>query len=663
MLVLLAWTVRGRIDQRFAGWARDKALPPLLGKDDMDHEELRIQTFTENFPHLEASDFHQCRLTLRFKHPDVEQMYLVHRYHTFVPSLRLMAKAFWAWTLLCTLAVAFDWTEFPLYHFIRGPQGTNVPKDVSMYLPLLVLTAIACALHSRLLTPNTYQTVLLISTIGFVYVWTDLLDKDRQALAAFLGLPSPNQAEIYSEHLAACLAAADTAMSSLADMQANLQDVAMNAAWSTTGESLFLIGVSCTLGFEPLPAAVSMASTTFFLHSRSTRRARFCYGVDLPSALALHAVSSAVLVFSCYVATSLMRRDFKSAVLVTAMKNRRIEQVQREKERLDYERNMLLHTVTRFQKSPGDSSGPSGEEEAPRPNGGEGAPAMPAMGGLGAAREDCLSVLSAGAASFVSSAAEELGAMARQEAAGHQLPVAQQLRIGLLPLYNLLPQYYDEAEYAPYPSAEELKVLRGQAWQLRVDSAGRLVHSCGTRLVAGAHAKPKLGIFVMDREGHLLLTFDWASTYQQRHSAQGSRGAAPATRSSNKGSGGPSQRPPQSYHHSSMMAGAPVSAAGQMKIQDGRLLSLNNESGHYCPPASCLRTVLSRLREMGVASLESVTLECTHSPLTQTAAGAATYAGAPTHGPSRADEPQRPTQPTARRAARSPARRSSPTGA
>ena len=112
-----------------------------------------------------------------------------------------------------------------------------------------------------------------------------------------------------------------------------------------------------------------------------------------------------------------------------------------------------------------------------------------------------------------------------------------------------------------------------------------------------------------------------------------------------------------------MMAGAPVSAAGQMKIQDGRLLSLNNESGHYCPPASCLRTVLSRLREMGVASLESVTLECTHSPLTQTAAGAATYAGAPTHGPSRTDEPQRPTQPTARRAARSPARRSSPTGA
>ena len=37
--------------------------------------------------------------------PTCQQANLVHHSHTIVPSLRVMAKASWAWTLLCAMAV------------------------------------------------------------------------------------------------------------------------------------------------------------------------------------------------------------------------------------------------------------------------------------------------------------------------------------------------------------------------------------------------------------------------------------------------------------------------------------------------------------------------------------------------------------------------------
>ena len=56
---------------------------------------------------------------------------------------------------------------------------------------------------------------------------------------------------------------------------------------------------------------------------------------------------------------------------------------------------------------------------------------------------------------------------------------------------------------------------------------------------------------------------------------------------------------PLTFHHD-LAGNAPVVAAGEMFFSDGRLLSINNRSGHYRPPPECLRIVLSLFRSKGV---------------------------------------------------------------
>jgi hypothetical protein len=52
-------------------------------------------------------------------------------------------------------------------------------------------------------------------------------------------------------------------------------------------------------------------------------------------------------------------------------------------------------------------------------------------------------------------------------------------------------------------------------------------------------------------------------------------------------------------HHSSLVAGAPVLAAGEMVVIDGLLLSISNSSGHYKPPPHAIDVVLERLERLG----------------------------------------------------------------
>ena len=51
-------------------------------------------------------------------------------------------------------------------------------------------------------------------------------------------------------------------------------------------------------------------------------------------------------------------------------------------------------------------------------------------------------------------------------------------------------------------------------------------------------------------------------------------------------------------HHSSFLAGAPVAAAGEIKVVNGRLVSISNGSGHYRPPPGYLINFLKVLRRM-----------------------------------------------------------------
>ena len=55
---------------------------------------------------------------------------------------------------------------------------------------------------------------------------------------------------------------------------------------------------------------------------------------------------------------------------------------------------------------------------------------------------------------------------------------------------------------------------------------------------------------------------------------------------------------PLTFHHD-LAGNAPVIAAGEMFFSDGRLLSINNRSGHYRPPPECLQIVMSLLRSRG----------------------------------------------------------------
>jgi len=55
---------------------------------------------------------------------------------------------------------------------------------------------------------------------------------------------------------------------------------------------------------------------------------------------------------------------------------------------------------------------------------------------------------------------------------------------------------------------------------------------------------------------------------------------------------------PLVFHHD-LAGNAPVLAAGEIFFSDGRLLSINNRSGHYRPPPECLRVVLSLLQSKG----------------------------------------------------------------
>ena len=65
-------------------------------------------------------------------------------------------------------------------------------------------------------------------------------------------------------------------------------------------------------------------------------------------------------------------------------------------------------------------------------------------------------------------------------------------------------------------------------------------------------------------------------------------------------------------HHSSLVAGAPVAAAGQLTACRGRLLVLSNESGHYAPPPSSLHTMVHVLASHGLEHVDLVQLDVLH---------------------------------------------------
>ena len=54
------------------------------------------------------------------------------------------------------------------------------------------------------------------------------------------------------------------------------------------------------------------------------------------------------------------------------------------------------------------------------------------------------------------------------------------------------------------------------------------------------------------------------------------------------------------FHHSSLLGGEPVAAAGEMAVKNGVLLFLSNKSGHYRLGAEFVNQALAALRKAGV---------------------------------------------------------------
>ncbi len=60
------------------------------------------------------------------------------------------------------------------------------------------------------------------------------------------------------------------------------------------------------------------------------------------------------------------------------------------------------------------------------------------------------------------------------------------------------------------------------------------------------------------------------------------------------------------FHHSSFFAGAPVLAAGEIMINNGRIVGLTNNTGHYKAGANELAEALSLLDLIGGVNLNNV---------------------------------------------------------
>lgn len=61
---------------------------------------------------------------------------------------------------------------------------------------------------------------------------------------------------------------------------------------------------------------------------------------------------------------------------------------------------------------------------------------------------------------------------------------------------------------------------------------------------------------------------------------------------------------PLEFHHSSFLAGEPVAAAGTAWFENGKLIQVDNRSGHYKPPSETLKTLLKAIQAQGYDTRE-----------------------------------------------------------
>jgi hypothetical protein len=121
-------------------------------------------------------------------------------------------------------------------------------------------------------------------------------------------------------------------------------------------------------------------------------------------------------------------------------------------------------------------------------------------------------------------------------------------------------QYLDQTQR----KIHELKIKEGSL----LTANGKLLDTSHAKLNALSNSEGR-AMLVMDPKGHL-----YASTFQELGL----------------------------FHHSSFMAGDPVSFAGEVVVKNGKIISVKNLSGHYLPSIDSFAHLLDRLSTAQVNS-------------------------------------------------------------
>ena len=337
----------------------------------------------------------------------------------------------------------------------------------------------------------------------------------------------------------------------------------------------------------------------------------FCINL-LAATLPSHVTSIAVALAACHQQRQLVRRQLLLQKQLQVAKDIRIEQLQCEKERLDFDRKAALQRASPMRQSEhaaGDDGGrsyisvtetASCEIAELLPDDGRGNKSPFSFGGdrFYSGRPSC---------DLREISSREISSLSPSSPRSPERD-----------LYHLLPQYSFEA------NDENVVWFRTSAsrepYRLHA-SHGLLLGADGNPLGGGACGAAEADyLFVISSEGDLLAArrppFASASAESTPSLASGSPGTAPVlVTAPSLASGSTKEEPPTlALHHSSLFAGAAVAAAGEMTVKNGALLSISNWSGHYAPRPSCLRVLLDKLEEMGVSGLGDVQVQACGAP-------------------------------------------------
>ena len=349
----------------------------------------------------------------------------------------------------------------------------------------------------------------------------------------------------------------------------------------------------------------------------------FCINL-LAATLPSHVTSIAVALAACHQQRQLVRRQLLLQKQLQVAKDIRIEQLQCEKERLDFDRKAALQRASPMRQSEhaaGDDGGrsyisvtetASCEIAELLPDDGRGNKSPFSFGGdrFYSGRPSC---------DLREISSREISSLSPSSPRSPERASASRL-------YHLLPQYSFEAtdkNVVWFRTSASREPYRLHA------SHGLLLGADGNPLGGGACGAAEADyLFVISAEGDLLAarrpplasapaeSSPSLGSGSTKEEPSGSPGTAPVlVTAPSLASGSTKEEPPTlALHHSSLVAGAAVAAAGEMTVKNGALLSISNWSGHYAPRPSCLRVLLDKLEEMGVSGLGDVQVQACGAP-------------------------------------------------